>query len=75
MPISPIPPPGPAPAISQSLESLARQRNGASHPLPASPVAPKIDIAPAATGKNQQSSLGPAKNTSGPIGSKVDKMA
>ncbi len=64
MPISPVPPPGASPANSQSLESIARQRNGVSHPLAAPPTPPKID--------NQQSRQLPA--TAGPIGSKVNKI-
>jgi hypothetical protein len=73
MPISPVPPPGASPANSQSLESIARQRNGVSHPLATPSTPPKIDIAPAPSGKNQQSRLSPA--TAGPIGSKANKMA
>ncbi len=65
MPISPVPPPGASPANPQSLESIARQKNGVSHPLAAPPTPPKIN--------NQQSRLLPA--TAGPIGSKVNKMA
>lgn len=72
MPISPVPPSGANPANSQSLELLARQKNGVSHPLAAPSVPPKIDIAPA---NNQQSSVSPTANTYGPIGSKVNKMA
>ncbi len=66
MPISPISPPGAGPVRSQSLESLARQKNGVSHPLPTSPAPPKIDIAPTPTDKGQQSSV---------LGSKVNKTA
>lgn len=73
MPISFVPPPGTNPANSQSLEPIARQRNGVSHPLAAPPTAPEINIAPARPGKNQQSGLSPA--TTGSIGSKVNKMA
>lgn len=72
MPISSVPPPGASPANSQSLESIARQRNGVSHPLAAPPTPPKIDIAPAPSDKNQQSRLLPT--TAGPIGSKVNKI-
>ena len=72
MPISPVPPSGASPANSQSLESLARQRNGVSHPLAAASAPPKIDIAPA---NKQQSSVSPTTDTAGPIGSKIDKMA
>jgi hypothetical protein len=75
MPISPVPPPGAGPANSQSLESIARQRNGASHPLAAPPAPPKIDIAPPPANKDRQSRLSPATNTAGPIGSKVNKTA
>jgi hypothetical protein len=73
MPISPVPPPGTSPANSQSLESIARRRNGVSHPLAAPRTPPKIDIAPAPSDKNQQSSPSPA--TVGPIRSKVNKIA
>ena len=73
MPISPVPPPGTSPANSQSLESLARQRNGVSHPLATPSTPPKIDIAPALPDKNLQSRLSPA--TAGPIGGKVNTIA
>ena len=72
MPISPVPPPGASPANLQSLELIARRRNGVSHPLAAPSAPPKIDIAPA---NRQQSSVSPTTNTAGPIGSKIDKMA
>jgi hypothetical protein len=75
MPISSVPPPGASPANSQSLESIARQKNGVSHPLPTPPTPPKINIAPAPADKNQQSRLSPATNAAGPIGSKVNMTA
>jgi hypothetical protein len=73
MTISFVPPPGPSPTNSQSLESIARQRNGVSHPLAAPSAPPKIDIVLAPSDKIHQSRLSPAPV--GPIGSKVNKMA